>query len=205
MIEKTYKSITQREQSVQKTLRIILVVFGLCFVAFLGFTYKIYTKSYHSNLVVDTQGNFLPYQIANRKRVMEYHIKLTCINASYYLNSFDRATLKSNQAKTLFYMEKNNAFRIFTTYKKQGFYDDVLANGYAHANTDVVIDSLQLDQEPFFVRFYSTTTIYDGGKKVGSLAIKSQGNISTIQPTSDNMIGWYFNDFKQEYLRKDTK
>ena len=201
-MEKTYKTITKRERNIQATLRVIIVVFGLCFIAFLWFALTLHKNAYNTNLIVDTKGQFLPYQIANRKKVMEQHIKLACQSTSNFINSFDRATLKTNQAKALFYVERRSAYRIFTTYKKQGFYDDVLANGYAHVNTGVVVDSLQLDQEPFFVRFYSTTEIYDGINKLGDLQILSEANISTITPSDDNMIGWYFNNFKQEYLRK---
>lgn len=202
-MEKTYKTITKRERNVQTTLRVILVVFGLCFIAFLWFSFLVYKSSYNTNLVIDTKGEFLPYEVASRKRVMEYHLKIACQNSSNYMNSFDRATLKTNQAKALFYVDRNSAYRIFTAYKKQGFYDDVLTNGYAHINGEVLIDSLQLETEPFFVRFYSKTEIYDGINKVGDLEIKSQANISTISPSNDNRIGWYFTNFKQEYLRKE--
>lgn len=201
-MERTYKTITKRERSVQRTLRVTLIVFGLCFIAFLWFALNLYKSSYNTNLVVDTKGQFLPYQVVNRKRVMEYHLKMACESTSNFINSFDRATLKTNQAKALFYVDRNSAYRIFTTYKKQGFYDDVLTNGYAHVNGGILIDSLQLETIPFFVRFYSTTEIYDGTNKLGAIEILSEGNISTITPSNDNMIGWYFTNFKQEYLRK---
>ena len=201
-MERTYKTITKRERSVQLTLRVTLIVFGLCFIAFLGFALSLYKSSYNTNLVVDTKGQFLPYEVVNRKRVMEHHLKMACESTSNFINSFDRATLKSNQAKALFYVDRNSAYRIFTTYKKQGFYDDVLANGYAHVNGGVLVDSLQLETDPFFVRFYSTTDIYDGINKISSIEIKSEANISTITPSNDNMIGWYFTNFKQEYSRK---
>ena len=203
MIEKIYLKLTDKEKQRNKTVRLYTVVLAVCFVSFLVCTVYIYRYSLSNFIVIDKTANHLPYEITSRKDVMQKHIKQHCIFSSHYLNSFDRATLKSNQAKALFYIDKNSAYRVFDTYITNKSYSEVLNNGFIYKNEFVEIQELNISEKPFFVTFLSKTIINNGFKDIGEINIQTKGIVSIINPTEDNLIGWYLSELKQEYKRLD--
>ena len=201
MLEKNYLKLSKKDKDHKKILGIAVISFSVCFVSFLFASIYLFIFSLNNFIVIDKTSNHIPYEILTKKEVMKKHIKQHCIFTSYYLNSFDRATLKSNQAKSLFFIDKNSAYRVFDTYITNKSYAEALNNGYAFKNEFIEIQELNISEKPYSVTFLSKTVINNGYQNISEINILTKGIISTITPTDDNLVGWYFSDLEQQYKR----
>lgn len=206
-IEKLSNKVSSGVKKNNSTNRLIIVCFSVCFLAMLFWNYKVQDKYRKNNIVISQNGKVIPYQIMEKEALLSSTISVHCQMTSNLLNSFDRISLKSNQAKSLFLVERNSAMPIFKYYKKAGIYNQVLQLGYSYKNEFKKMSKLNLETYPYEVEFYSVTKIYNGGILENEVLIKSKGKLSTIEANFEQSPqGYYFTDYTQEYsaVNKDN-
>ncbi len=153
-------------------------------------------------VVVERSGEYLKTFSEDREAMFTTFVKNTCAQATMYANSFDRMSLKKNQAQAAFYINKNDLNAITSKYYNDKAYFDALQNGAVYK---CEFDSLQIlsgNNEPYKVRFSSTLTVYGvSGQKIRFL-IKTDGDlIRTTTQYPENVTGLFFNRYIQQIIR----
>lgn len=153
-------------------------------------------------VVVERSGEYLKTYAENGEELFFALVKNTCAEATMYANSFDRLSLKRNQAKASFYINKNDLNAVFSKYYNDKAYFDCTQNGAVYS---CELDSVQLisgNNEPYKVKFSSTLTVHGvSGQKVKFL-IRTNGElIKTTPQYPENKTGFFFNQFIQQIIR----
>lgn len=165
----------------------------------------IWTASIQINMignvkVVNPNGAYLNTTTEREEKLFESLVQNHCANAVYYANSFNRLTIKENQAKAVFLMNQNDAARIFSKYKDSKAYGDALDRNVTYTAVFDKIESISKENEPFHVVFYSTLTINDDDRPPVKFKIRSEGDLIKYTPQfPENTSGFYFKNYVQSY------
>lgn len=189
-----------------RTIMSLIVFFSLLVIAFvLIWTYAIVSNAGDKIKVVDNNGQYLKTTLEKKEKLFKSLIQNHCANTVYYANSFDRMTVKENQAKTLFLLNSADAYRIFAKYKDNHAYNASLDRGVIYKTELEKIDEISGTQEPFHVRFTSVLTIADNDRPTTKVRILSEGDIVSYTPQyPENVSGFYFKNYNQTYQREEN-
>ena len=150
--------------------------------------------------MVDRGGTYLKTSTEREEKLFESLVQSHCANSVYYANSFNRLTIKENQAKAVFLMNQNDALRIFSRYKDSKAYGDALDRNVNYTAVFDQIESISKDNEPYHVVFYSTLTIIDDDGATLRFKIRSEGDLIKYTPQfPENTSGFYFKNYVQSY------
>ena len=169
-------------------------------VAILIWTASIAINTNGNIKVVDRGGTYLKTSTEREEKLFESLVQSHCANSVYYANSFNRLTIKENQAKAVFLMNQNDALRIFSRYKDSKAYGDALDRNVNYTAVFDQIESISKDNEPYHVVFYSTLTIIDDDGATLRFKIRSEGDLIKYTPQfPENTSGFYFKNYVQSY------
>lgn len=153
-------------------------------------------------VVVERSGEYLKTYAEDKEQMFITFIKNTCAEATRYANTFDRLSLKKNQAKAAFYINKNDLNAITSKYYNDKAYFDALQNGAVYR---CELDSFQIiegNNEPYKVRFSSTLTVNGVSGQTIKFLIKTDGDIIRTTPQyPENVTGYFFNRYIQQIIR----
>jgi hypothetical protein len=155
--------------------------------------------------VIDKSGVYLKTSTEREEKLFESLVQNHCSNAVYYINSFNRLTIKENQARAIFLMNQNDALRIFSRYKDNNAYGDALDRNVTYTAVFDQIESISKETEPYHVVFYSTLTISDDDRPAVKFRIRSEGDLIKYTPQyPENTSGLYFKNYVQSYEKLST-
>lgn len=176
-------------------------------VANMVWSYAVVTNAQSKIKVVTKSGQYLQTTLSNQEKLFNTLIKNHCANAVEYANSFDRLTIKENQIKAIFLINKSDALRIFAKYNTQRSYGDALDRGLVYKAVFQKLDALQGvegENEPYHVKFTSLLQIKDNDKPVAEYIITSEGDIiSYTSQYPENVSGFYFKKYTQSWKPKN--
>lgn len=169
-------------------------------VAILIWTASIQVNTIGNVKVVNQNGAYLNTTTEREEKLFESLVQNHCANAVYYANSFNRLTIRENQAKTVFLMNQNDALRIFSRYKDNKAYGDALDRNVTYTAVFDKMESVSKENEPYHVVFYSTLTINDDDRPPLKFKIRSEGDLIKYTPQfPENTSGFYFKNYVQSY------
>ena len=185
--------------------RTFAIVFVVCFVSMLVFCGYIYFKTLGLMHVVENNGRYLPTRLERKERLISESTKIATYNANKYTNNINRFLTNEYLARARLYISKPDLSLIVNTYRKNKYYDQAKDQGYEYKNEFVEFLELRTDKLPYFVRFKSKTTVYDGAKIVDEFYVIGEANVTETTPQfEENPEGLYFSNYTQRYV-KETK
>ena len=196
---KEYDDIQNGKKVNVRTTLIYAITSGLMFLGMLIWTFSIHVSTVDKIKVVDTSGNYLDSKVVRRDKLMKTLITGHCDKAVYFANSFERMTVKENQAHTYFLINKSDADKVFETYLSNNAYNDALSRGYEYETKFVRIEEFDVTQQPWSVKFLSELTIIKG-ETTQKYYIVSTGKIVThTAQYPENPFGLFFVNYQQEF------
>lgn len=198
---KTYNKFEQAKKRSVSVTKIQSISSVIIVIAVLVWAFSVYTNSFDKIKVVDTTGQALSHETMREQQLIKTLITSHCERTIFFANSFDRFTLKSNQANTYFLMDKEDANRVFSTFKNSKMYGDVLKRGWQYKATFDRMVSITGKEPPYKVQF---TSYIDGikGESKEKLKVKSEGMIDIHTPKyPENPFGYFFTSYKQNLIR----
>ncbi len=197
---KGYDDLLESKKSSTLYIRLISLMAIVAVIGSLIWSFSVYISSIDKIKVVNQYGSALNSSLQSEDKLIKTLIKNQCATAVYYLNSFDRLTIKENQAKAFFLVSRPDAERIFAMYNEKRNYGDALDRGviYQAELKDVV--SLSTDKEPYQVTYTSVLSVMDNNQPVQKFLITSQGELIRHTPQyPENPFGLYFKSYSQSY------
>lgn len=183
------------------TLRTKLV-FIFCSVAIamvLFFSYQVVNNAMNKILVVNEGGEFVRFRAVRQDLLYESLLKSHCAFTAYYLNSFDRLSLQENQARALFLVDKGEANAVFAKYQADRAYGDALELGVIYKTEFESLTDMSVSGEEYHVRFTSILSIVNGSE-IKKVRIISEGTaIRTTPRYPENVSGFFFRTYNQQY------
>lgn len=147
-------------------------------------------------VVVERSGEYLRISAESNEKLFGSLVKSTCSQLTYYANSFDRLSIKENQAKAMFLANKENLQSIFNLYKEQKSYHEAIEYGVVY-KCEIENFSHIGTEEPYQVRFTSILSIING-ESIKKFRIFSEGKLIKVTPQfPENVTGFFFTDYKQ--------
>jgi hypothetical protein len=178
----------------------LIVVFGA-----LIFSFCLQSKAIDVVKVIDSSGRKIESETKREQEILFSSIQTHMSNALYYLNSFDRGSIKENQARSLFLVDKKSADRIFNSYNTTGAYNDAIRNAYIYDTKFVKIIKLEGDSEPYSVEIEGELTITDGNRILKN-KITGKGKLRYNTPSfPTNPQGFLLYDYLQNYEKISNK
>lgn len=148
-------------------------------------------------VVISNSGEYLQTESINTEALFSARIQTTCEYVTRYANSFDRQTIKANQARALFYGNSHDLNVIFQKYYNDRAYTDATNTGAVYNCTLERVESIHGDNEPYEVKFTSILTIASSGK-VYRFRIYSEGKVVSTTPRyPENVTGFIFSELTQ--------
>lgn len=199
---KGYDDLLEAKRSTSNSIKLAI---GLC--VFFGIVMIFVVVSMHistvnSVKVVDVNGNLLPTELGERENLLTSYVESHCANTIYYLNSFDRMTIKENQARALFLVNADDANRIFNQFSSQNNYADALTRGVVYSTKYDKLLGIDISKEPYRVRFQSIMTVRDNEQEPERFLVISEGEISNFTAQyPENHVGLYFRKYNQEFKK----
>lgn len=149
--------------------------------------------------VIDSTGRVIKSDLQREEEVRISTVQAHLSNALFYLNSFDRNSIKENQARALFLIDKKSADRIFNSYNRTGAYNDALQSGYIYRAKFTKITKLEGNSEPFAFTLEGELVVTDGSRTIKTKII-GKGNIRYSTPNfPNNPQGMLVYDYLQQY------
>lgn len=149
--------------------------------------------------VIDNTGRVIKSDLQREEEVRISTVQAHLSNALFYLNSFDRNSIKENQARALFLVDKKSADRIFNSYNRTGAYNDALQSGYIYRAKFIKITKLEGNSEPFAFTLEGELEVTDGSRTIKTKIIGT-GNIRYSTPNfPNNPQGMLVYDYLQQY------
>lgn len=198
-IEKVIHDFDSLDKSKKKnamlTRLVIYFSFGVV-IAVLIWGYSVTQTALNTIVVVERSGEYLKITAESNENLFVTLAKTSCSHATHYLNSFDRLNLKENQAKALFYVNRNDAQRVFDIYKDQRAYLDALEGGIIF-RTEIEEFKLLQSSLPCEVEFTSILSI-TRGKVTDKFIIHSKGVLNkSYSQFPENVTGMFFESYEQ--------
>lgn len=183
------------------TLRTKLV-FIFCSVTIamvLFFSYQVVNNAMNKILVVNEGGEFVRFRAVRQDLLYESLLKSHCAFTAYYLNSFDRLSLQENRARALFLVDKGEANAVFAKYQADRAYGDALELGVIYKTEFESLTDMSVSGEEYHVRFTSILSIVNGSE-IKKVRIISEGTaIRTTPRYPENVSGFFFRTYNQQY------
>ena len=152
--------------------------------------------------MVERSGEYLKTHAEDSEALFLALVKNTCAEATRYANSFDRISLKRNQAHAAFYVNKNDLNAVFSKYYNDKAYFDAAQNG-AVINARLTACSIfPAAMGRTRVEFTSILTVYGVSGQQLRFLIRTRGELVRTTPQfPENVTGIFFNQFLQQIVR----
>lgn len=171
----------------------------------IGTVVSVHVSTVNSVKVVDVNGNVLPSRLDEQTGLLTAYVETHSANAVHYLNSFDRLTIKENQARALFLVNAEDANRIFNQFKAQNNYADALTRGVVIKTEYDKLLGIDVSKEPYKVRFQSIMTVYDNEQEPQRFLVISEGEVTNFTAQyPENKVGLYFRKYRQEFKKLEA-
>lgn len=198
-ILKGYDDIVEGKKNGRLAMRLITATAIIISLSALTYSFLAQVTASDKVKVVDARGLVINSELKNREDVKNASIQAHLANAVHYLNSFDRNSIKDNQAKAMFLVDKKSADRVFNSYNNQGAYNDAVRNNYIYNAEFSKLTRLEGQSEPYLISFEAILTVKDGSRQIKS-KIRGQGKISYTKPSfPNNTQGMILYDYLQEF------
>lgn len=198
-ILKGYDDVVEGKRNGRLAMRLIVVFASIITVSALLFSFLSQATSANKMKVIDSTGRVIPSDLRREEEVRISTVQAHLSNAFFYLNSFDRNSIKENQARALFLVDKISADRVFSGYNRTGAYNDALQSGYLYRAKFTKLTKLEGNSEPFSFEIEGELTVTDGKRVMKSLIV-GKGSIRYTSPNyPNNPQGMLVYDYLQEY------
>lgn len=183
-----------------KVAMIIIAVFSIIVVVMaLGYAYAIEKSALDKVLVIDSNGRKVPADVKRENEILASSIQAHLSNAFFYVNSFERNTIKDNQARAYFLVDRVSCNRIFQAYNKSGAYNDAITSSYIYQASYTKLLSLEGTSEPYNVTFQGEIKIINGDIIKKSQVIGKGKLRYSAASFPNNPQGWILYDYLQDY------
>lgn len=189
-----------RKMAVIRARTVLAVCLGAV-IAVAVFSYLVVTHAMAEIKVVDAMGGYLPATGLDQERQFNALVQQTCASAAYFLNSFDRVTIRENRGRSYYYVSKQEADRVFARYQSMKGYSDALDRAFSYATSFERIESLQGNKPPYHLKFTALLTVKDdNAATVVRYHIRAEGDLITCTPHfPENVTGFFFAKLVQNY------
>lgn len=192
-----FKDFTKGKRQNATITKLVIIVCGLIVVCCLFFNFKVSSTAASKVKVITKSGAYLETELTDEKALFNSLINNACAMSAYYINSFNRYTIKFNQTKAVFLCNRNDVYRVVAYYENNKGYGDALDRGVDYSCEYQGLDQLSGDYPPYSVQFHSILTVNDNGN-VSKYLIKSEGKLIKTHPQyPENVGGWYFTNYQQ--------
>lgn len=186
-------------------LKLCLVFALLVVILMLIWGFAISQTALNKVVVLSKSGEYLQTEAVNAEALFNARIQSTCNFATSYANSFDRQSIKMNQAKAQFYINRNDLNAIFQKYFNDRSYNDATNAGAVYECHLEQVESIEGNNEPYKVRFTSLLSIFSGSK-VFRFRIHSDGELIGTSPRyPENVTGFMFSRLVQSLEKIPTE
>lgn len=185
----------KKQQAMMLKLCLGFALTVVIFVLIWGFSISI--SALDKVVVLSNNGEYLKTEVVSEEALISTRVQTTCEYLTRYANSFDRQTIKANQAKALFYASSQDLNPIFNKYYNDRAYTDATNTGAVYNCNLERVESISGSNEPYEVRFTSILSISSSGK-LYRFRLHSEGKIiSTTPHYPENITGFMFSELKQ--------
>ena len=154
--------------------------------------------------LIQSGGEFLQLKSMETDKLYETLLKAHCNAVAYYVNSFDRMSISGNQAQAVFLVEKSELNAIWNKYLNDRAYADAADRGVIYKCVFEKLHRVGIRDDGYNVLFTSILSIHDAGG-VKRIRIYSRGDaIRTTPSYPENVTGFFFRNYTQEYELLDT-
>lgn len=200
-----YDDLLVAKRSSALMMKIVVGFSVFVVVAILFWAFSVHVSTVDKVKVIDRVGNVIQSDLSTREKQLQSLIETHCSNTIYYLNSFDRLTIKENQARALFLVNSTDANRVFSQFNTQNSYGDALTRGVVFETTYDKLLNLDMAEEPYNVRFQSVMTIYDNNNTPARYLVISEGTlVNHTAQYPENQVGLYFKSYRQEFKKLES-
>ena len=184
----------------------LLTAFVICFFMMLCFCGFIYFRTLNLMHVVESNGRYLPTRLERKEKLITESVKQATFNANKYTNNINRFLTSEYLARARFYVSKKDLSYIVGTYRKNKYYALSKDQGYEYKNEFIGFIELDTEKLPYYVKFRSKTTVYDGTRIVEEFLITAEGEVTETTPQfEENSQGLYFSNYTQNYARESQE
>jgi len=202
-ILKGYDDYVEGKRTGKTAMILITVVCVFVVFATLLFSFSLQVKAVDTVKVIDSSGRKIQSETKRENEVLTSSIQAHLSNAFYYLNTFDQNTIKENQARALFLVDKVSANRVFNSYNSRGCYNDAIRNSYIYTANYKKLLKLDGENEPFVVELEGELIITDGDR-IKKTRIIGRGKVRYTTPSfPNNPQGFILYDYLQDYQEVD--
>lgn len=196
---KGYDDLLEGKKIVRIMILGILLFSLLVVLTTLFLSYKLNAKATDTIKVIDSNGRIIPSEVKRQEDVFHASIQAHLANCLYYLNTFDRNSIKENQARALFLVDKKSADRIFNSFTNTGAYNDAIRNGYIYKSKFIKLAYVNKNREPFEVEFEGELNIIDKDRTI-KYRITGKGKVRYNTPSYPyNVQGMILYDYLQNF------
>jgi len=203
--EKEYNTLQFAKKQSALIAKLFSISSVIIIIAILIWAFFINKSTLNKIIVTNADGIELSKEVVERAALLETLVTNHCEESVFYANTFDRLSIKENQARTLFYINTNDAKKIFSFYTINGNYEDALKLGYSYAVTFDRIISLNTNILPYQVKFSAILTINENDKEKNYSIIGSGEIIKRKAKWPENKTGFFFKNYKQDYKLIDNE
>lgn len=196
---KEYDDIQNGKKVNVRTTLIFAITSGIMFLAVLIWAFSIHVSTVDKIKVVDTSSNYLDSKVVRRDKLMKSLITGHCEKAVYFGNTFERMTVKENQAHTYFLVNKTDADKVFETYLNNNAYNDALSRGYEYESKFLNIEEFDISEQPWKVKFLSELTIKKEGAEQKYYIVSTGEIVTHTAQYPENPFGLFFVKYQQEF------
>lgn len=196
---KDFSRLADARKKQTMTTKLAFLFCSLTIAMVLFFCYNAVNNAMNKILVVNAGGEYLSFEAQENDVLYENLLKSHCYYTSYYINSFDRQTIKQNQARAMFLVNKPDANTIFAKYQSDRAYGDALELGTSYRCEFEHMNYIRVRGDEYDVSFDSVLNIYSstGTKKI---RITSSGTVIRTTPQfPNNVTGFFFKTYTQTY------
>jgi hypothetical protein len=183
-----------------KTAMFLISGFALLIVlSSLLFSFQLQRKAIDTIKVIDSNGRKIESEVKRENEVLASSVQAHLSNAFFYLNTFERNTIKENQARAMFLVDKKSADRIFNSYNSTGAYNDAIRNSYIYAGKYIKLIKFEGKEEPYEIELEGEITITDGDRTLKN-KVTGKGKLRYTTPSfPNNPQGFLLYDYLQTY------
>lgn len=186
-------------------LKLSLIFAFIVVVAVLVWGFLVSQTALNKVVVISKSGEYLETEVASSEALFNARVQSTCDYATSYANSFDRQSIKKNQAKAFFYINKNDLNAIFQKYYNDRAYNDATNAGAVYQCNLEKVSQISGDNEPYRIAFSSILTVYSGGKTF-KFRLRSEGELISTSPRyPENVTGFMFSRLTQQVENISTE
>ncbi|MEN5058903.1 hypothetical protein [Sphingobacterium kitahiroshimense] len=204
-VVKTIKGYDDLLEAKRSTANSVKIAIGLCVffgLVMIGVIVSVHISTIDAVKVVDRNGSVIPSELGKQENLLQSFVETHCANTVYYLNTFDRITIKENQSRALFLVNADDANRIFNQFTAQNNYADALTRGVVYTTKFDKLLGIDISKEPYRVRFQSIMTVADNDQPPVRFLVISEGEITNFSAQyPENQVGLYFKKYMQEFKK----